>query len=125
MVNDIIFLPILYSLSYTKHLFSVAILMQSIQHLFSNPADCKSHFLYITEFHSNKTTEWFRYSIVLFEKKKYFSCICFHWILGTVVQGHGAIAVKYEQEGWNGIFVKLFQQTMETKLYKMSTLSPL
>lgn len=37
--------------------------------VFSNPADYKSHFLYVTEFHSNKTTEWFRYSIVLFEKK--------------------------------------------------------
>ena len=38
--------------------------------VFSNPTDRKSHFLYITEFHTNKTIKRFRYSMEFYLKKK-------------------------------------------------------
>lgn len=57
--------------------------------VFSDPTDYKSHFWYVTEFHSNKTINDsdISWSFIFF--KKHFSYIHFYWILGTDAQGCG------------------------------------
>lgn len=90
--------PALHPLSCSKHFFSIAILIQRIQRLLFSPSYRKPHFY--TSQNSIPIKQWNNSDIpwcfIIFFLKKHCSCECFHWILGTDVQGYGAIAVNMQ-----------------------------